>query len=344
MRSHPRALALATITAVMVIWGSTFIATKAAVAGIPPLTLAFVRFAIGALILTPVAARNHGLRRLFATVPLGRVALLAFAGVALFTAAFNYSLMYGSAMQGALIYALTPAAVAIAAVIGLGETLSRRRLAGIALSIAGAAVVVTQVRGVAGSPRPLLGAALMVVAVVAWAIYTVIAKGISGADQTSATAVMFILATAMLLPFAAVELALVPWPSPTLRAILATLFLGVVASGLAYVAYNYALQVLEASVVGAFVNLDPIVGVLLAFMLLGERLTPLQIAGTVAVLSGMWLAAGEGHLLARLSGENRRTHGGPGESATGCAGTEDPGRAQPQRPRQRQHGRDHRAG
>ena len=275
----------------MVMWGSTFVVTKAAVAEIPPLTLAFVRFAIGALVLVPVAVMRRGMRGLFSAVPVRQVALLALAGVALFTAAFNYALIYGSAMQGALIYALTPAAVAVAAVIGLGETLSRRRLSGIVLSVAGAALVVRYVHSDAGSPKPLLGALLMLMAIAAWAIYTVIAKRIAGADQTAVTAVMFVVAAAMLLPFAAIELALVTFPTPTLRGWLSTLYLGVIASGLAYVGYNYALTHLDASTVAAFVNLDPIVGVLLAFFILGERLNALQIVGTLCVLTGMWLAA-----------------------------------------------------
>jgi tRNA-binding protein len=62
-------------------------------------------------------------------------------GIALFHIAFNIALVHGSASQGALIYALVPAAVAIVAVLWLEERLSRRRIVGIMLSIAGVALI-----------------------------------------------------------------------------------------------------------------------------------------------------------------------------------------------------------
>ena len=66
-----------------------------------------------------------------------------------------------------------------------------------------------------------------------------------------------------------------------------------VASGLVYLAYNFALGQLDASLVGVFVNLDPIVGVLTAVLFLGETLQGWQILGGVAALAGMWLASTE---------------------------------------------------
>jgi drug/metabolite transporter (DMT)-like permease len=89
-------------------------------------------------------------------------------GIALFHVGFNYALLYGSATQGALIFALVPAAVAGAAVIGLKETPSRRRIAGITLSVCGVALVALTGESDSASPHPLLGALWMLGAIVAW--------------------------------------------------------------------------------------------------------------------------------------------------------------------------------
>jgi hypothetical protein len=97
----------------------------------------------------------------------------------------------------------------------------------------------------------------------------------------------------MILPAAAVELALVPWPDPSLQGWLGTLFLGGIASALAFVVYSRALRELDASLVGAYLNLDPIVGVLTAVILLGEALGVWQVVGGVVALAGMWLASVE---------------------------------------------------
>jgi drug/metabolite transporter (DMT)-like permease len=85
-----------------------------------------------------------------------------------------------------------------------------------------------------------------------------------------------------------------PLPNPTPRGWLGALFLGVVASAIAFVVYSRILRELEASLVGVFMNLDPIVGVLVAVLFLGETLTPRQIIGGVIAVAGMWLSAAEG--------------------------------------------------
>src|ERR671914_397624 len=112
-----RSTALASVILVMVVWGSTFVVTKAAVSEIPPLTLAVLRFGIASGVLLPIAAARGGVRRLPQPLPLAALALMSFTGIALFHVAFNYALVYGSASQGALIFALVPAAVGLAAVV-----------------------------------------------------------------------------------------------------------------------------------------------------------------------------------------------------------------------------------
>jgi drug/metabolite transporter (DMT)-like permease len=118
----PRAWALTGVVAVMIVWGSTFVVTKAAVHEIPPFTLAALRFAIAALVLSPVAITRGGLAQLPRPVAFGRLALMALTGVVGFTVLFNYALLYGSASQGALIFAFAPAAIALGAVLVLAES------------------------------------------------------------------------------------------------------------------------------------------------------------------------------------------------------------------------------
>jgi drug/metabolite transporter (DMT)-like permease len=69
------------------------------------------------------------------------------------------------------------------------------------------------------------------------------------------------------------------------------LFLGALASAVAYVVYSWALRELDASLVGAYFTLDPIVGVATAVVFLGEELRGGQIVGGVIAIIGMWLAA-----------------------------------------------------
>ena len=290
-----RAYALAGLILVMIVWGITYVVTKAAVREIPPLTLAALRYLIAASVLVPIAITRSGLMRLPRPVSFAPLAWMGLTGIVILTVGFNYGLIYGSASQGALLYALSPAAVAIAAVVWLQETLSKRRIGGIVLSVAGTALVVASGEIDRSAPRPLLGALCMLTGIVAWACYTVIAKRLAGADQIVVIAWVSMIGMAMLLPFAAVELLQSSMPRPSLDAWLATLFLGAVASATAYVVYNLALRELDASLVGAYFTLDPIVGVATAIVFLGEVLRQGQVMGGVIALAGMWLAAASPH-------------------------------------------------
>jgi drug/metabolite transporter (DMT)-like permease len=286
-----RTCALVSLVLVMVVWGSTYAVTKVAVREIPPLTLAVLRFLIAAGVLVPIAIARGGVMRLPRPLPIAPLIWMGLTGVAVLTIGFNYGLVYGSASQGALVYALGPAAVAVASVLGLQETLSRHRIAGVVLSVAGAALVVASGERDRAAPRPLLGALCMLAGVVAWAYYTVIAKRLAGADQVVVIAWVSIIGTAMMLPFAAVELLQSPMPRLTLEGWLGTFFLGAVGSAVAYVVYSWVLRELDASLVGAYFTLDPIVGVGTAVVFLGEVLRGGQVVGAVIALAGMWLAA-----------------------------------------------------
>ena len=143
----------------------------------------------------------------------------------------------------------------------------------------------------ATAPHPLLAAIAMLIVVIAWAIYTVVAKQVAGGDQLIVMTWIMGTGSLILLPFAGWELARDGWPGVSTAGWLGVLFLGVVASGLAYLVYSWALRYLEASVVGVLSNFDPIVGVLSAVLFLGEVLGPWQIVGGVAALGGMGLAS-----------------------------------------------------
>ncbi len=66
-------------------------------------------------------------------------------------------------------------------------------------------------------------------------------------------------------------------------------FLGVFCSGLAYIAWYDALQVVPASQVGAFLYIEPLVAVIVAWFLLGEPLLISSLIGGMIILIGVWL-------------------------------------------------------
>jgi drug/metabolite transporter (DMT)-like permease len=110
----------------------------------------------------------------------------------------------------------------------------------------------------------------------------------------------------LLLPPSAFEIVTSGWPTVTVDGWLGVIYLAVFASAGAYALYNFALRELDASTVGAYTNIDPLVGVLTAFLFLGETLSPVQAVGAAIVIAGMWFASTEARLRAPRGPQDTR--------------------------------------
>ncbi|NLD45109.1 MAG: DMT family transporter [Chloroflexi bacterium] len=277
----------AALLATVVIWASTFVVTKAALADLRPLTLTFLRFLVAVGVLVPLAWRQ-GFRPRMALRP--AYLLFGLTGVALFFTLQNVGLAYTTAVSASLIHAGTPAVIAIAAVAVLGERLASRQVVGVSLAVAGSALVALATRSSASGSNPFLGNLLMAGSVLAWTAYTLQGKRLATtADPLVSTAASTLAGLLYLLPLAAWDVAAGGWPRLTVPSLGAVLYLGVAASALTLVLWNYALSLVKASVASAFINLVPIVGTGLA-LLTGEALSPLELAGGVLALAGVWLS------------------------------------------------------
>jgi drug/metabolite transporter (DMT)-like permease len=286
-----RALALTMLVLLMLVWGTTYISVKSVILETTPLMLACLRFFCASAVLVPLALMRGSFKALPKPLPIGTLLLMTLCGYVLYFVAFNYALVYTSAVQGALIQALLPAAVAAAAAIFLRERLSARRIIGIALSIAGVMLVVRYGQGDTNARNPVLGGILMASTVVFWAIYTVLAKRLAKADQIAMTAFSTFIAGVLLVPLVFIDLHGAPIPPLSTTAWAHVAYLGLFASGAAFVVYNLALRDLDASAVGVWMNLVPIVGMAAAVLFLGETLNPWQIVGGAVALIGMWLSS-----------------------------------------------------
>jgi len=288
---NPRQFAILLMIVVMCLWGSTFVVTKATFEEVPPLTLAFLRVGIGALVLLPFALQR---RRQSPGQPLPWKAILQLGtiGVAFYYLTFNLGMSLTSASQGALVQSCIPAMTALVAVVLLRERASRLRLLGIALSIIGVMVIFSGAAGDAAGAS-LLGNALIFLSVIAWGIYTSLAKRVSDHDSVVVTACIVGCGAVMLLPVAAFELRNIPFPSLSLQGWFGVFYLGVLASGIAFLIYNYALRYMEAGHAGVFANLIPVIGVLSGIVVLHDPLSRRSIAGGIIVMLGVWITGAD---------------------------------------------------
>lgn len=278
---------MAALLLTVFIWGSTFVATKDALQALPPATLALWRFGFAALVLSPLFYMR---RKRSAALPVPTAALMGFTGVFLFFALQNWALLHCRAGTASLILAAVPAFTAIASFYFLGERVGGVRVAGIVLTMLGVAALVWSENGTLLEGSLNIGALLLIGSAMAWAVYTVLGRKFS--DTVDPVVVTFqgtLWGILYLLPFALLErqpdylhLGWEPWA--------VILYLGVVASALPIVLWNYALRSFEASEAGLYLNLIPIMAIILAALLLGERLRPVEIAAGLTVLIGVILA------------------------------------------------------
>ncbi len=270
-----------------VAFGLSFVATKYALRGFEPQLLAFLRFALAGGLLWVVWRLRPGRERA-SRAELKRLALLGLVTPALYFTLEIQGIARTSASEAAIIIAAIPIFVSALSALVLGERTARLQWAGIALSFAGV-VGLMQFGAEAGGGR-LAGNLLVLGAAFAAAVYSLMARRLLlTRSALFVTTFQNLFGALFLLPLALLEMAVAGVRTPTGTAVGAVLYLTLLCSMAAYLLLNYAFRFLEASRVAVFINLTPVVAVVGAYLLLGERLTAAQVAAAVVVIVGVWV-------------------------------------------------------
>lgn len=279
---------------IMLVWGSTYAVIKAVVNVLPPGCFAFIRFIIALLCLLPVYLTSGKAiaSQQFKKGDYWWLALMGITGVSGYYVFFNYSLMYTSASSGALIQGFIPICIALAGVLFLKERLSGLQIIGICLSFIGVILVGLIAADNKGEKSSLTGNLLMIVAAICWTAYTLISRKLKHLNPIIITFWSGCIGTAILLPLAIYEFSQFTQPVQIgLKGWLALIYLGAISSAFCYLMYNKALEKLPAAMVGNFLNLDILIGVLIAVLFLHEQISVIQLIGGVFILSGLVLSS-----------------------------------------------------
>ncbi len=274
----------------VVFWGMSFVFTKIALESLPPFTLIFGRFGLSAIFFLILMGR-HGFPR-FTRRDHVKVFLTALFEPGLYFIFETKGLQYTSAAKTALIIATIPLAVAILSRIVLGERTTWVSIGGIFVSLVGIAILIT------GDPSfgwdlsgPLFGDLLVVGAVISAALYMIIARNLGKRHTALEITTMQILwGAVMFAPGFLWELPSIQWSAVSTGSLAALIYLTLFATITAFLCYNYALTQVPASRAAIFINCIPVVTALGAWIILGELLTPLQIAGGALVIFAVGMA------------------------------------------------------
>jgi drug/metabolite transporter (DMT)-like permease len=274
----------------VVLASGTFLVAKVTLRQFDPLALAQVRFVLASAgFLGLLAARGElSPRRLGGAW--GAVALLGLAGTTVNQALFLVGLHGTTPAHAALLYAATPILVLVLAWARGQEQPTPLRTLGVVLAFGGVLFLLLG-RGLTFERRWLAGDAIVFVAVVAWAIYTERAKElIARLGTLPVTAWAMALGTLAFLPVGVPAVLRQDWSRVSAPGWLGLLYLAFLTSVVSYLLWSWALARVLASRVAVFTNLQPLVTALLAWAVLGERLTLHFLGATAAVLAGVWLA------------------------------------------------------
>jgi Permeases of the drug/metabolite transporter (DMT) superfamily len=279
-----------------IFWGASGVAVKIAQMQLGTFEIVALRFIAAVPILIIITLLWKGPEALkINKKDIPYIAILAFMGIPLEFLLQVTSLAYTTATCFTLIFSLSPFFIIFTSAVLIKERITKHKAVGALIGFIGVAFIITN--GSLAVPTNLLGDAVAIMANIVWALYTVLGKPIN--EKYSALTVLnytFIFGALELLPFYFISPGLSPLKF-TGSTWIAMIFLTIFCSLIAFLLYNYGTEKLPASIAGMFIYVQPLSGVALAALVLGESITVYTILGTFLIIYGIYEAERRGGII-----------------------------------------------
>lgn len=280
---------LLTLTALF--WSGNMVLGRGIRADVPPMALAFWRWAIALALVLPLALPHFKTQWPLLKTGWRPVLILGLIGVGGYNTFAYIALQYTSATNAVLLNSFIPVATIAISWAFLGKHLRRLEGIGVIISLCGAMTIVA--RGDLNVLAHLdlnLGDAWMLLAVLVWAVYTVgLAWRPSGVHPMLMLAAMTAVGLAALLPAYLWEMAQGRQINVYLGSLASLAYVGIFPSFLGYIFYNRGVAEVGASKASLFIHLMPVFGTLLSAIFLGEIPLWYHYLGIGLIFSGIWL-------------------------------------------------------
>ena len=278
------------------VWGITFISTKVLLVSFTPLEIIFFRLLLAVLtlfIISPPRLNRNEIART-ALQDKWKPMAAGLCGVTLYFIFQNIALTYTLAANVGVLVSVAPLFIALASYAVLHEKLKGNFFIGFTAAIAG--IILIAFNGSFVLKLNPLGDLLSILAALAWTFYSVLIKKIN-APQTAVFALtrkVFFYGFLFTLPI--LPLFEFRWGLDRLTSlpnILNLAFLGVVASALCFVTWNYAVHVLGPVKTSVYIYMVPVITIVSSALILHETISLVSGVGTVLILVGMLLSERE---------------------------------------------------
>jgi len=270
------------------LWASSFIALKIAFKTFDPMVVIFGRMLVASLCFLAVF---KSLKKI--DYRPGDWKLIAFMGICepgLYFIFEALALTYTDASQAGVICALLPLMVAVAARFILGDPLSSRTIAGFGLAIAGAITLSISAESTETASNPTLGNTLEFLAMICACGYMITFKKLTPRyTPWFLTMVQAFVGAVFYFPLLFLPSTTLP-ASFDLTGLASIFYLGVFVTIMAYGLYNYGMSKVPAAQASAFINLIPVITLVMGMAFLGERLNWMQYIASVVVIAGVFVS------------------------------------------------------
>lgn len=280
-----------------IFWGGNYICGRFLGESIPATLLNTLRWAISALILLTLLKINK--KKLPLLKEWKKFALLGFTGIFGFSTLNYFSLQSISASQAGMISAGTPIAILLFTPLILKEKIGRKAWICAAISILGV-IILFQGKNSEAEAGSFYGNFAMVIACLAWGVYTVLgkkySKDIDPLTQTAGAAIYGTLFSALSC-FGTVDTEMIQFSLPVLLSIL---YVSTLASVGAYLAWNAGVKIVGASQAAPYINMLPVWTVVFGVILLHEKISLVSGIGGIITILGAVMATMEKHPFSSL--------------------------------------------
>lgn len=274
-----------------ILWGGNFVIGRAVANDLPPFTLAFFRWCVAFFVFLPITYTT--LKRDWPKIKKHWVIVLVlgFTGVASFNTLVYIALHYTTSINASLMNMLTPVVIYILSFTFLKEKLNRNQLIGTIISFCGVITIISN-----GSFQALQhftfnkGDLIVIIAVILWSIYSLLVKQYATELPGHSTFLVSILVgIILLLPFYIHESIsssmLIHW---SVTSIFAILYTGILASIVAFIAWNTGVVRWDANRAGIYLNFIPVFASIFAVIFIGEKIIASQLIGGLLVVAGVY--------------------------------------------------------
>lgn len=273
----------------IVIWGTTFISTKILLVDFTPIEILFFRFLLGFLVLIIIYPKRLKINDRKQEITFAAAGLC---GICLYYLLENIALTVTTASNVGVIISIAPFFTAVLSHIFMKtkEKLKAQSFVGFFVAMVGICLISFNGRELELNP---VGDILAVVAALVWSVYSLLTRKISsyGYNTVQTTRRIFTYGIVFMIPFLFVfnwglDIQKVVKPEYALNLI----YLGIGASALCFVTWNYAVKMLGAVKTSVYIYMVPVITVATSVIVLKEKITWVSAIGTVLTLIGLFLS------------------------------------------------------